>query len=384
VIRRSPVAFVASAVAVMAAALLVSACEPAPPSAGTAQLDAPFALVVNSAKEGSWRANGDDRIEVWVCHVPLDSTAKVYGGLQVRRTITPTGLAAVISPRVSAYFLTISNGRYRPSIVPGGEWQMSRTDLPQACADHAIAAAGPTTRAVLLVADAEHAADQPGGIGSAGLPCLGSGPCAVAQSRRWAYVGAADFAPRWGADPPMDLVEHELGHTLGWVHSGTPPATRVAGDYDSALDAMSDSAAPRHTDPARRDAPDTLAIDRVACGWLSADDAVVADQKKGAVSADLSPSTGASGTRLMVLPVDGSSFLTVELLTPTGYDDHLPMAGIAVHLVTVSGKQLDHVAPLFAKTPYTDLLQVGASAHWHMWRVSVADHWKVTATPVGA
>ena len=72
---------------------------------------------------------------------------------------------------------------------------------------------------MLAVADAEHAADQPGGIGSGGDTHRAEAPASAA--RRWAYVGANDFSADWGDDPPMDLVEHELGHTLGWVHSGT-------------------------------------------------------------------------------------------------------------------------------------------------------------------
>jgi len=358
-------------------------CEPAPPPITIAPLDAPFAVMLATSQSGHWRAAGVDPVEVWVCHVPLDSTARIYGGLQLRRSFTPTELATAISARVSAYFTAISHGRYRPQFIAGGEFTMQRADLPQACADHAIAAAAASTRAVLLVADAEHGADQPGGIGSAGVPCLGSGPCAVSQSKRWAYVGAADFSPTWKDQPPMDLVEHELGHTLGWVHSGTPPTTHVGGDYDSALDVMSNSAAPRDIDPARRDGPDTLAIDRVECGWLTSSDVVVADAKHGA-TATLSASTSDSGTRLMVLPVDGSSFLTVELLTSTGFNDHLPVDGVAVHMVSVAAGQLEHVTPMFAKPPYTDLAQVGASRHWQKWKVSVAAGWKVTATPVGA
>jgi len=361
---------------------MATACETVPPAVDVGPFDAPFSSMVKASTPGWWRARGVDRIEVWVCHVPLDSTAAVYGGLQLRRVFTPQALASAVSPRVSAYFDAVSHGRYRPVFVAGGEWTMGRTDLPQACADHAIAAAATSTRAVLLVADAEHAGDQAGGIGTAGVPCHGDGPCPVGESRRWAYVGAADFSPRWGTSPPVDLVEHELGHTLGWVHSGTPPATNIAGDYDSALDVMSDSAAPRAVEPARRDGPDTLAIDRVESGWLPTSAVVVADRAHGATAA-LSPSTGASGLRLMVLPVDARSFLTIELLSRSGFDGHLPADGVAVHLVRVSNGQLDHVAPMFSEPPYTALVQIGGSRHSQTWKLTVTAGWKVTAVPVG-
>jgi hypothetical protein len=371
-------------VAVVVTAVALAGCEPSPPAHTVTPIDAPFSVMMTSSKAGQWRAVGDERIEVWVCHVPLDTTARIYGGLQIRRSFTPSQLVAAISTRVPAYFDAISHGRYRPQFVVGGEFDLQRTDVPQACADHAIAAAAAATRAVLLVADAEHGADQPGGIGSAGVPCVASGPCPVAQSKRWAYVGAADFSPDWGDRPPMDLIEHELGHTLGWVHSGTPPTAHEGGDYDSALDVMSNSAAPREVDPSRRDAPDTLAVDRVECGWLQSGDIVVADATGGTTNAVLAPSTGASGIRLMVLPVDSSSFLTVELLTRSGFNTHLPVDGVAVHLVTVAAAQLDHVTPVLSKPPYTDLIVVGATRQWQMWKVSVADGWKVTATHVGA
>ena len=129
------------------------------------------------------------------------------------------------------------------------------------CVDGALDRSSADADTVLAVADAEHAADQPGGWGRPGTWPTCDGTCPASTTLRAAYVGASDFHPDWGPVPLLDLIEHELGHTLGLPHSGSPAS---GGDqYLSALDVMSNSAAPRDVDPARRDAPDTIAVDRL-------------------------------------------------------------------------------------------------------------------------
>ena len=310
---------------------------------------------------------------MWICHVPADTTAAIYGGLPLRRKLTPAGVATLVSATVTPYFDAISHGRYHPVFVQGGEVTMAAGDAPRACVDRAIAGAAADTRAVLAVADAEHAPDQQGGFGDAGVVRAAAGPVSV--THRAAYVGAADFSPTWGQHPPMDLVEHEVGHTLGWVHSGTAPGTPE--QYLSALDVMSDSAAPRATDPTSRDAPDTLAIDRVISGWLSAADVTVV--RAGTTSTvRLAPSTGPSGRRLLVLPVGFTAFLTVERLVPTGHDAHLPHEGIAVHRVDVQGAAITAVTPRVGDAPFTDLLQAGGRLTTDGWAIQVGADGTVT------
>ncbi len=339
-----------------------------------------FDSFLRAAATGTWRANAEERIEVWVCHVPGDATAAVYGGLPLRLPLTVPGVVEVLDAGVTAYFETVSHGQYSPRFVAGGEVQMAADDEPQACIDQAIAGAASDTRAVLVVADAEHAAGQPGGFSNGGDQCPADPPCGAAQSRRFVYIGASDFHPDWGDDPPLDLVEHELGHALGWVHSGFD-ATAVM-PYLSALDVMSNSAAPREIDPERRDAPDTLAVQRLIAGWLTAVDVLVAPPEGG--SATLQPSTGSEGLRLLVLPVDATSFLAVELLTADGFDAHLPADGVAVHLVTLDGSTVLPMEPLVGNLPFTDLLQQGESLATHGWSISVGDGWRVSAEPTTA
>jgi hypothetical protein len=165
----------------------------------------------------------------------------------------------------------------------------------------------------------------------------------------------------------MDLVEHEVGHTLGWVHSATEPGPPE--HYLSALDVMSNSAAPRVADPTSRDAPDTLALDRLISGWLPTSAVRAASQGTTVV---LRPSTGADGVRLLVLPVDDASFLTVELLSADGHDAHLPGGGVAVHRVEVRGGAVERVTPLVGVAPFTTLLRPGDELTTDGWAVSVS------------
>jgi hypothetical protein len=353
----------------VAMAMLGVSCASAPSSG-------PFHRVADAAAPGFWRAHGEDRFEVWICHVPADTTATIYGGLPLRRALTPAGVASLVGATVTPYFDAISHGQYHPVFVPGGEVTMVAGDEPRTCVDRAIAGAGADTHAVLAVADAEHAPGQQGGFGDAGVVGAVEGPVRV--THRAAYIGAADFNPSWGQHPPMDLVEHEVGHTLGWVHSGTAPGTPE--QYLSALDVMSNSAAPRATDPTNRDAPDTLALDRVISGWLSFSDITVATV--GARSTvRLAPSTGPKGKRLVVLPVNGSSFLTVERLVPTGHDAHLPHEGIAVHRVTVTGTAVASVTPLVGGAPFIDLLQEGGRLTTDGWTIEVGAGGAVVVQP---
>ena len=351
--------------------MLASACSSDEP-AGERPLPAALTALLATPSAGGARTVGDDHFEVWICHIPLDATAAMYGGLPLRLPLTPQGVADVVSARVPAYFDTLSHGQYRPLFTAGGEVTIVADDQPQACVDGAIAGAGESADAVLVVADAEHGADQPGGFGSGGEPCPAAGLCSIATTRRAAYVGASDFHPDWGDDPPMDLVEHEIGHSLGWVHSGLDEA----GDYLSGLDLMSNSAAPREVDPTRRDGPGTLAINLFLAGWLPARDVVVATDE---AAVKLSSSNGDRGARLLVLDNGDGGFYTVELLAANGLNDHLPADGIAIHSVHIIDGALEPMTPEIGSPPYLALLQPTTRYLLDGWELSVSDDWTVTA-----
>ena len=322
-------------------------------------------------------SNGVDPWDVFVCHVPVDATSPVYAGLPVRLGVKPDALSAILNDNVGGYFDKLSHGDYRPQFRAAGEVSIAAGDEPQACVDIAVARASPTSHGVLVVADAEHNANQPGGFGNPGGACVAP-PCAASVTRRSVYVGAADFDPQWGDRPPMDLIEHELGHALGWPHSGYDPSQTEP--HRSALDVMSNSAAPRVVHPARRDAPDTLAINRLEAGWLPPSAVAVIPPSGATIT--LSPSSGTSGTRLAVVELDHRRFMTIELLAAEGLDDHLPATGVAVHLIVgndATRKQL----PLVGRAPFDDLLTPGETLTSDGWRVSVVAGWGATIQPTG-
>jgi hypothetical protein len=271
----------------------------------------------------------DDLIEVFICDVPLPTSDPLYGDLPLRLPLTATTVAAELDDNVRPYFEALSHGLYHPHFRAGSILRITAAETHTDCVERALDSSSADAGAVLVVATAENLETQPGGWGRPGSPCA-SDFCPAAATRRAVYVGASDFHPDNGSVPLLDLIEHELGHTLDLPHSGDSGADQHA----SALDVMSNSAAPRDVQPGRRNAQDTIAVDRVALGWLPASDIRVAPSTGGLF--DLAASTGSAGVRLLVLPVDRYSFLSVEYLPAEGFDDFLPAGGIAVHLIDQS------------------------------------------------
>lgn len=351
---------------------LVVACSDSP-----VQLPQAVQAVVDAGRHTAWMSSGDDAWDVVVCHVPPDIRSTVYAGLPLRMQLRPEAISAVLNAKVTPFFGTLSHGDYRPHFAAGGEVTIAATDEPQACVDLALALAGEGARGVIAVADAEHSATEPGGFGNPGGACA-TPPCSAATTRRSVYVGASDFSTDWGDRPPMDLIEHEIGHAIGWPHSGYDESSNDPNQ--SALDVMSDSAAPREVDLGRRDAPDTLAINRLAAGWLPTSAVVVVPAAGSTVT--LAPSNGSTGTRLAVIELDDHRFITVELLADEGFDDHLPASGVAVHLVDGSGSERTQT-PLVGLPPYDDLLTPGETLSSNGWSIAVADGWRATIHPIG-
>ena len=369
--RRHPYFFTGAAVV---ACVLGAACggdtgEPSLPNTpSAAQPPALDALVAANSS----RLAGSDTFEVWVCEVAAGATDPVYGGLPLRLQLTPEGVTEVVAG-ATAYFEELSNGAYSPEFVAGGVARLGVDDPPQTCIDQAVEGADADVNGVLVVADAEHGADQPGGFADARGRCA-QAPCSVAESRRYVYMGASDFHPDWDDAPPLDLLQHELGHSIGWVHSGIGDD----GAYLSSLDVMSNSAAPRTVDPTRRDGQGTLAINLLMAGWLDPARAWTAPIAGGSVT--LAPVTADMGVSLVVLPIDDDHFVTVELLTAEGLNSHLPESGLAVHLVTLADGAIERMHPVAGEPPFTDLAQVGEELTVEGWRVAIGDGYRLTIT----
>lgn len=318
---------------------------------------------------------GTDRLGVWICHVPVGITDPIYNPVDLRLDLEVRKVAALLSEHVSAYFAALTHGAYVPEFVPEGEVTIAANETNRTCVDRAAERSAGDIDGLVVIADAEHAEDQHGGWGRTGEPCKAAEACPARVSGRAAYVGASDFHPDWGAVPAVDLLEHEIGHTLGFPHSG-------GGDgYTSAIDVMSNSAAPRDVDPDRRDGPGTIAVNRLAAGWLPLASMAVAE---GAGTFPLVPSNSAEGPRVLVLRIDDARFLTVEALTNTGFDAHLPRSGIVVHEIDQSPTACRSGAdtpclneyrsqlPISGTRPFTDLLGDGSTWSGGGWSISVS------------
>lgn len=335
------------------------------------------------------RPAATDTFEVWVCHVPDTTTDPIYLTDGARLDLTPGDVADRLEADVPEYFADLSDGAYRPEFVAGGEVTITPDDDHSACVEQALNGSGDAADAVYVVADAEHDGDRSGGSAQPGSGC----DCPARTSRRAIYIGASDFDPGWGATPAVDLTEHEIGHTLGLPHSGDELVAGTNHAYTSALDVMSNSAAPRDVDTARRHGPATIAANLLALGWLplsaaaivppDGTDVTLAPSNLGRDLVALATRSLPRTKRVAVIPLDDFRLLTVELLTPTGHDDHLPASGVAVHLIDQSPAVCGHTdgsacTELFRQqvvlgsvAPHTDLLAAGESLTAEGWTIHV-------------
>jgi len=316
---------------------IAPACGETPLSLGAADVAA-LLKIHNIADSYGEMTLGVDPWEVVVCHIPIFTSDEIFEPSLERMSLSSSEIVKRLSPVVS-YFKRHSYGRYQPLFSAGQDVTISDTETSDDCAERALDQSGPEVRGVMVVADAEHGADEFGGWGTPGVGCNKS--CSARDTRRSVYVGAGDFMDYWNGDSPLDLVEHEIGHALDWPHSTTLASNSGLELYDSALDVMSDSSAPRMIISTKRHGQGTLAINLYAARWFDDEHLQILDRSRRlntkvqllATDTDLS----IMGTRFVVI-VDGvNSFLTVELIAARGDNAHLKFDAVAIHRITVAG-----------------------------------------------
>ena len=281
-------------------------------------------------------ALGSDPWEVVVCQIPQDTTDPIFDPNAVRLNLSSGDIVAELDP-VIAYFSRWSHGQYQPNFTAVDGVSISAEEKSDLCVERALDQASPTTRGVMVIANAQHSETAVGGWGRPGSPCEKN--CSAKSTRRAVYIGASDFTPFWKGNPPLDLVEHEMGHALDWPHSSTSVDNFGNGVYDSDIDVMSNSAAPRDFNADMRNAPGPLGINLYLSHWLN--DNNVALLENGTTSFDLvatSTDLAVDGLRLVLVPLNNSTVVSVELLQASGDNQHLLDDRVVIHQIEGAGE----------------------------------------------
>jgi len=328
------------------------------------------------------RAVGEDRIAVWVCDVPADTTTIPYTFLE-HVDVDAGQVAAWAQSTVAPYFTEVSRGRYTATFTALGRIQLSNTEGPWDCERKAQALTTAPYTNVLFTDTRSYGGGQasPGliwGTGASDRGVLEGG--SPDHTWRGAWVGGGAT----GLDLNPSVVVHELGHTLHWPHS----YLSVADEYDNRVDVMSgepdDGWCTKPTPGGGSmlwpcEPQHTLAFNRFASGWI--DGQQVAIHPSGTVNYTLDAPTR-DGLQFVALPdpSEPRSMLTLEARPRVGRDRFLEAEGVAIHMIDqvprsggISGISTGRRQrqALGASESYTHVVGVGATITVHGVTVSV-------------
>ncbi len=272
------------------------------------------------------RIVGHDRVAVYVCDIPADSTG--FDGTQ-QHDVTPQDVADFANAEAAPYFATASRGVYTIEFVANGTIRAARTDGSDECIEHAIDRTGAGFTNV-IVADSTFTG---GGFASPGTIFASDAARDFSvfertpvQARRGGWIGGAAVSVR----PNAGTIVHEIGHTVHWPHSYVGPGD----EYDNPVDVMSDGLGRCRSGTMLYpcDPGNTLGFNRFAAGWLR--DRQVIAHPAGTANYMLDEPE-ASGLQLVVAPAPDrpQSVLTLEARPAVGNDDFIEAEGVAVHVI---------------------------------------------------
>ncbi|MFM7755876.1 MAG: hypothetical protein ACKO84_03870, partial [Actinomycetota bacterium] len=136
---------------------LTAACGAMDPTARVLRLDDPSSDLDLALPEITWTS---DIWQVMICRVPTDSGDPIYAQSAVRLEASVGDIVQSVRP-VSDYFARWSAGRYTLEFVPGPDLDITGT--AQSCLDAGLDASDPEATGVVVIADAPHRDDRPGG-----------------------------------------------------------------------------------------------------------------------------------------------------------------------------------------------------------------------------
>ncbi|MFM8858110.1 MAG: hypothetical protein ACKOI2_13120 [Actinomycetota bacterium] len=278
-------------------------------------------IVQNLLRKDSHLRVGPDVWETFICRIPETYDDDLYDMSGVRLVESADWITAQLEP-VTDYFERWSNGRYVAEFRVGGDIH-GDVGGAEECVDVALDRSAEDVDGVLVVADAQHREDRVGGWGRGGHQC--DAPCSVRESKRAIYLGAADFV---SGPVVLDLVEHEFGHALDWPHSFRYEP------YDSEIDVMSDSAAPRRKNVMNLHAPGVLAINRYLSGWMEIEPFVLDATAGGVIDID--------SARFGLVPTAPTRAISVEVIDKVSDYQHLESGGVVVHLIDWGPRSCDN------------------------------------------